>query len=231
MTGTLPSSIVAGISFIGRGGGPVKGLAGFKKGRHTLPDAANASTQAFLGKICGQELSADAEKLFQAVRTGLGYKRKEITLGVTSPNAMLTAKDFTVEIGYALEESAPARYVITTTLRDLKNADLARTDEFTQIFTARFSEVSFALRQGASVASMIDVIEALDGEGGLEVSYPSDYRECLISVEGVDAQVRCAGTSLEIVFPRAAAPRDLMKGFAAVRGAFNISREVEGMIG
>jgi hypothetical protein len=231
MTGELPSSIVAGISFVGRGGGLVKSLVGFKKGHHTLPDAANATTNAFLGKICAGELTAQAEKFFQAARTELGYKRKEISLTVASPSAVLTAKDFTLEIFYALEERAPERFAITSTLQHLKNAELARTDEFERVFAGMFSEVSFALRKGARVEAVIDVIEALGEEGGIAVSYPSDCSECIIQVPGVEAQVRCSGASLEIMFPRCGSPRDLIDGFAAIRKAFAISRELSGMIG
>lgn len=231
MTGELPSSIVASISFIGGGGGAVKTLSGFKKGHHTLPDAANPTTNAFLGKICAGELGAQAEKLFQSVRAGLSYRRKDLTLTVASPLAVLAAKDFTVEIAYALEETDPARYTVTTTLHDLKSAELARTEEFSAIFSGMFSIVAFALEKGASVEAMIDAIEALDGKGGLEVSYPSDYRECVIVVEGVEACVRCTGAALEIVFPRAGSPRELMDGFAAVRGAFEVSPKLAGMVG
>src|SRR4051812_1062528 len=103
----LPSRIVAGISFVGRGGGVGKNLSGFKKSHHTVPDAANATTNAFLGKLCETELSEEAEKLFQELRVALDYKRKDIALTVTSPLAMLGAKDFTVEIFYALEERDP----------------------------------------------------------------------------------------------------------------------------
>ena len=70
----------------------MKLLAGFRKGHHTLPDAANAVTNAFLGKICETELAAEAERLFQDARVGLEYKRKDIALAVTSPTAVLTTK-------------------------------------------------------------------------------------------------------------------------------------------
>jgi hypothetical protein len=230
MADTIPSTIVAGISFIGRGSGAVKALPGFKKGHHTLPDAANAVTNAFLGKICEPELAADAEKIFQAVRAGLGYKRKEVSLSVASPLAVLTAKDFVLEIFYALEEAAPDRYAVTTTLHSLKTGDLVRSGEFDQIFAAKFTELSFLLKKGARVEAIIDVIEALEGEGGLGVSYPSDCRECVINVAGVDARVRCSGASLEMIFPRAGSPGELLDGFAAVRGAFAASRELSGMM-
>jgi hypothetical protein len=223
MTGELPSSIIAGISFIGRSGGLVKSLDGFKKGHHTVPDAANAVTNAFLGKIGEGELAAQAEKLFQDAR-------KDVALTVAAGAAVLVARDFTVEICYALEDADPARYTVTTTLRGLKNADLAQTEEFAGVFHGSFTEIALALKKGAKVEAIVDVIEALDGAGGLAVSYPSDCRECTVSVEGVDASVRCTGAALELVFPRAGSPRELMAAFAAVRGAFSVSRVLAGLL-
>ena len=231
MPDEIPSSVIAEISFIGRGGGAVKALGGFKKSHHTIPDAANATTNAFLGRICEPELAAEAERLFQDVRAALGYKRKDISLSLTSPLAALSAKDFTVEIFYALEEDAPARYLVTTTLRELRSANLARTEEFARVFINRFSEISFALKKGVRVEAVIDAIEALEGEGGLKVEYPSDYGDCTISVAGIDAIVRCTGAALEIVFPRAGSPAELIDAFAAVRGAFRINKTLAGLIG
>lgn len=226
----LPSRVIAGISFIGRGGGWVKDLAGFKKGHHTLPDAANATTNAFLGKICERELGDEAEKLFQQVRTALDYKRKDVALSVTSPLAMLGAKDFSVEIFYALEEREPARYAVTTTLRGVMSAELVRRAEFAQIFAGRFTEISFALKKGVRVEAVIDAIEELDRDDGLTVTYPSDYRDCTIAVGGVDAVVRCTGASLEMVFPRAGGPAELIAAFVAVRESFRISKGLSGLI-
>lgn len=231
MAQDLPSDIIAGISFVGRSGGAVKTLAGFRKGHHTVPDAASAVTQAFLGKICAAELGGETEDLFQRARTGLGYKRKDLGVSLTPPTAVLSAKDFTVDFSYALDERDPSRYVVTRMLHGLRSAELARTDEFAAIFAGAFSEISFGLKKGARVEAVIDLIEHLDGEGGLAVDYPADCRECMIRVTGVAAAVRCTGAALEMVFPRAGSPGDLMVEFAAVRGAFAVSRELAGMIG
>src|ERR1035437_818232 len=92
------SAFVQHVRFVGRAGGLVKALQGFKKSHHTVPDAVNAATSAFLAKLCAEELAEEAERFFQGARTTFGYKRKEITLDVTSPNAMLSAKDFTFEL-------------------------------------------------------------------------------------------------------------------------------------
>lgn len=209
----------------------MKSLAGFRKGRHTVPDAANVATNAFLGRLCASELAEEAEQWFQRVRGALGYKRRELSLGMTSPMATLVARDFTLELCYALEEHDPGRYVTTTILRDLRDAALARTDPFAGLFAGRFNEISFALRKAARVEAIIDAIEALDGERGMAVSYPSDCHECVISVEGVDAQVRCTGSALDLVFRRAGAPAELIDAFAEVREAFQISKPLAGLIG
>jgi hypothetical protein len=223
---SLPSTIIAGIGFTGRTGSAVKALRGFKKGRHSVPDVANATTNAFLGKICAGELGEQAEAMFQRVRSGLGYKRRDVTLELTAPVAVLAAKDFTVEISYALEAANPARYLVTRLMHSLRSGELAQTEEFAGIFAAMFSEITFSLKKGAQVEAVIDLIEALDEEAGLAVNYPADCRECMISVEGVDAQVRCTGATLDMVFPHAGSPRELIAGFAAVRGAFAVSREL-----
>jgi len=230
MPDAIPSKIIADIRFIGRSGGVVKSLSGFRKKHHTLPDAANAVTNAFLGKLCAGELEEEAEKIFQAVRTGLGYKRKDVTLTLTSPQAVLTAKDFAFEILYELDPAAPAEFAITQTLLDLRDGDLARTAAFNAIFGGMFSELSFTLRKGARVEAVIDAIEGLEDNAAMRVDYPSDCRDCTISVEGVDAQVRCTGASLDMVYPRAGSPQELLEQFAAVRSAFRLSKVLAGMV-
>ena len=231
MPADLPSHVVSAISFVGRSGGAIKTLSGFRKPQHSVPDAANAATTAFLAKICANELGEEAEAVFQSVRTGLGYKRKDIALSIASPLATLAARDFSLELAYAIDESDPARYRVTTTLRELHDVALSRTEAFGQIFAARFSEIEFALQKGVRVEAVIDAIEALDGENGLTVTYPSDYRDCIIRVEGVDAQVRCTGATLDVIFARNAAPAELIDAFADVRTAFQISKVLSGLIG
>lgn len=231
MAGAFTEEVIAGISFIGRDSGAVKQLDGFKKGHHTIPDAANAVTNAFLAKICAPEVEARAEALFQSVRTGLGYKRRDVSLELGPATAVLVARDFTVEIGYALEPADPARYAITQTLLQLKSGDLAQTDEFSAIFAGMFSEISFALKRSAPVELVIDAIEDLDDAHGLAVDYPADCSECTIAVKGVTAEVRFTGATLDLVFPGAGSPRELIAEFERVRGAFAVSKELGTLIG
>jgi hypothetical protein len=219
-----PHQFVSRVSFIGRTQGAVKTLPGFKKQHHTVPDAVNAATTAFLGKLCATELAAEGERFFQQAKTALGYKRADLTLEVTSPVALLATKDFSLELAYALEPADPARYAITRTLQSLRHGELLERPEFNELFAAKFSGILFGLTKGTRVEAVIDAVESGAGEGGLTVSYPSDCRQCVLAVEGVAAEVICDGATLELRFPQTGAPRELVEAFAAVRAAFALTK-------
>jgi hypothetical protein len=120
---------------------------------------------------------------------------------------------------------------VTTTLRELRELEVARGEAFSRIFAGMFSEISLSLQKGARVEAVIDVIEGLNREGGISVNYPSDYRDCVIRVEGVDADVRCTGASLDLIFPRSGSPAELIDAFASVREAFQISKALRALVG
>lgn len=219
------SAFVQHVRFVGRAGGLVKTLGGFKKSHHTVPDAVNAATSAFLGKLCADELAADAEKFFQLARSTFGYKRKDISLEVASPNSVLSAKDFTFELTYALDEADPASYTVVRSLHGLRSTDFAATDECETVFAQQFSELVFVLTKGAPVEAVIDAVEGLEGDDALKVEYPSDCRDCTLVVADVSATVRFDGSELAMVFPRSGSPRELLDAFVAVRDAFALTKK------
>lgn len=227
------SAYISQVQLIGRAGGFVKNLQNFDKKRHDVPDSVNPATQAFLARLCSNELAEEAEAIFQNTRAALRYKRKDISLDVTSPAAVLSARDFTYEIAYSLSESAPSEYAISRTLHSLRSGELIHLEEFDTLFSGQFSSIAFALRKGVRVEAVIDAIESLDesesasptgSRPALRVDYPSDCSHCVLRVEGIEAEVICEGATLEMRFPRSGSPRELIEAFAAVRAAFNLTR-------
>ena len=214
---------IARVSLVGRGSGLVKNLAGFRKQHHTVPDGVNPATVAFFAKLCAPELAEEAEDLFQRARTGFGYKRTELSLDVASPAAVLTARDFTCEIAYALEKANPAAYEVTRTLHSLADGAAVR-PELNTLFAGAFSGLVFAMVKGVKVEAVIDAVEARDTADGLTVTYPSDCRHCVLAVAGVSAEVICDGATLEMRFARSGSPAELIEAFAAVRSAFALSK-------
>lgn len=226
------NTYIQGIRFSGQHTGAVKFLRGFTKGRHTVPDAVNATTLAFLGKLCAEELGEEAEALFQLARKACDYKRKDLSLDLSPPSALLTAKDFSLQITYGFQEDDPSTYTLTWSLDGFTELDFLRGEACRELFTGRFTELVFNLTKGASVESVIDAVEALDSED-LRVDYPSDYDHCLLSVPGLDAQVRFNGAELAMIFPSGAAPADLLDGFLLVRKAFALAKDspLSGLLG
>lgn len=236
-----PRTFISQVSLVGRSEGAFKALRGFDRKRHTEPDAVNQATSSFLAKLCTPELAEVAEAFFQRARSALAYKRKDIALDVTSPLAVLSAKDFTLEIAYALDPVDPASITITRTLHSIKNGDLLRVAEFDALFAGQFTAIAFALKKGVRVEAVIDAVEALaaaEDEAGntdvggnaveagrLRVNYPSDCSQCTLTVAGVGAAVVCDGATLEMRFDKAGSPRELVEAFAAVRKAFALTKD------
>jgi len=216
---------VSRLSLVGRTSGLVKNLSGFRKQHHTVPDAVNPATTAFLGKLCAGDLAEEAEQFFQRSKAAFGYKRAELTLEVTSPVAVLTSRDFTFELAYELEQANPAGYEVSRTLHSLRTGVRADQPGFDELFAALFTGLVFGLGKGVKVEAVIDAVEALDGKNDLTVSYPSDCRHCVLRVKDVAAEVICDGATLEMRFPRPGSPAELVEAFAAVRSAFALTKD------
>lgn len=223
-TAKTDNAFIARVHLVGRSTGWVKNLTGFKKQHHTVPDAVNAATEGFLAKLCATELAEEAEQFFQRAKAAFGYKRTELSLDVGSPAAVLTAKDFTLEIAYALQPDDPASYGVTRTLHSLNEREGVAQPALNELFAGSFSGIVFNLAKGVSVEAVIDAVEARGGKDGLAVDYPSSCALCVIRVDGVDAEVVCDGGTLEMRFPRAGSPEELVSAFVAVRAAFSLSR-------
>ena len=217
-----PGKYIAQISLTGRTEGAVKSLGGFRKQHHTVPDAVNVATSAFLAKLCATELAEESEGLFQRAKAALGYRRADLALEVTSPTAVLTAKDFTLEIAYSLKADDPGRYEVVRTLHSLCDADLVARVDFNELFEDRFTGIVFGLAKAVKVEAVIDAVEA--GAGGLRVHYPSDCRHCVLEVDGVPAEVICDGLTLEMRFTRPGSPAEMVAAFAAMRSAFALTK-------
>lgn len=228
-----PRSFISQVSLVGRGAGAVKALRGFDKSRHTVPDTVNHATTGFLAKLCAPELTAEAEALFQRAKAAMAYKRKDLTLDVASPQAVLVARDFTLELLYALDESDPGAFGLTRTLHSVRNASLLDVAEFDGLFAGQFSSIHFMLAKGVRVEAVIDAVEALDDEAGLRVDYPSDCRSCTLTVAEVDAAVVCDGATLEMQFTRSGSPKELVLAFGAARQAFALTKDkaLAGLLG
>ncbi|RME70516.1 MAG: hypothetical protein D6781_06140 [Verrucomicrobia bacterium] len=220
MTATTEDSALPPIVIHGATSGRVRTLPGFHKKTHREPDAVNPATLAFLARLCADELADEGERLFQEIRAALGYRRRDISLAVDSPSALLTTRDFTFEITYTLAETDPATYLVSRNLSGLRRAAVVQHDAFNTIFAGLFTSLIFPLGRRLAVEDLIDCIEDLGPDAAMRVDYPSDCRDCTIRIRGIPASVVCDGATLELRFEQAGSPRDLLEAFDRARRAF-----------
>ncbi|MBK1878168.1 hypothetical protein [Pelagicoccus mobilis] len=206
---------VSSLAIVGRTRGEVRRLAAFDKKRHTVPDRACGATQAFLEKLCEEELSEEAEALFQSARERFGYKRREISLNVDSGFARLETKDFALELRYELDEEEPSEYVVETSVREVASRDLLESEAFNASVGSRFDCLRCGLAGGVSVESVIDAVEE-EESGELSVDYPSDCSHCVVKIEGIAGEVFVDGVVLEVRCGKKASAGRLMESFERI---------------
>lgn len=188
---------VSSVAILGRTRGEVRRLPAFDKKRHSVPDRVCQATQAFLEKLCEEQLAEEAEALFQASREQFGYKRREISLSVGSGFARLETKDFALELRYELAEDDPADYIVETCVRDVASRELMESASFSVAIGRRFDRLRCGLAGRVSVESVIDAVED-DESGETSVAYPSDCSHCTVAIDGLAGEVFVDGGALEV---------------------------------
>lgn len=210
---------VSSLAIVGRTRGEVRRLAGFDKKRHTVPDRVCAATQAFLEKLCEEELTEEAEGLFQAAREHFSYKRREISLSVGSGFARLETKDFALELRYELDEEDPGDYVIETSVKDVASRDLLESAPFNASVGRRFDRLRCTLSGQVSVEAVIDAVED-EASGATSVDYPSDCSSCTVTIEGIAGEVFVDGVVLEVRYGKLTSAEVLMDTFECIGAEF-----------
>ncbi len=211
------TDILGSSSFEGTVSGQVKQLSGFKKGIHRVPEMVNDTTNRFLAKICETDLVEMSESLYQRLRAGLNYKRRDLNLSIESPVALLSGKEFTFEILYGLASKAPSTYQMITTLSGLNHVGILKSTVFNEICHGLFSRFSYGLTDAVQIEEVIDAIEAYS-KPGIRVEYPSDCRECFVFLEGFSGHIQFTRFSLDILLCTKSSPKTFLGGFESLRG-------------
>ncbi|MDQ8202421.1 hypothetical protein [Pelagicoccus sp. SDUM812003] len=207
------------LTLVGKVWGELRRLSAFDKKRHTVPDKVTPVTQGFLERLCEEELTEDAEELFQAARQQFGYKRKEISLDVGAGYGRLECKDFLLELRYELDEEDPSRYSLETSVTPLASRDLLESEAFAAAVGSRFDRLRCGLSGKVSVESVIDAVEE-EESGDLSVDYPSDCRHCTVAIDGVAAEIFLDGAILEVRFGKLVTAGSLLAAFESVSERF-----------
>ena len=227
---TPPTAEVRNVHLLGSKPGNVKNLPGFRKGFHkvpaTLPDTMY---ERQFGAMAEPDLDRLARDLFERLRAGRGYKRKEINLNLGSPNATLTTTDFTLDLLYTLDADDPGDCLLTHDLHTIRDIGAFADGSLNEVFAGVFNRVSFSFAQSIDMEDLIDELEDAPG-GAASLRYPPDCSECVIQLPGFMGTVRVTARELEVVSPAGASPAELVKAFVDASAVLAANPTLERLI-
>jgi hypothetical protein len=199
--------------------GRVKELAGFQK-THTVPDRVRPATERFVASIARDDLQADLDAVYAAVREHLGYKRKDVTLTpATDGTGSLRTPEFDYLVTVALAEDDPAAVVWRREVTHLRSPELLRRPAFQAAFGNAFQALSFEYAEPLDVAGLVDRLED-EPPAGVRVRCAADGTWCELHLAGFPGTVRVARDRLDIIGRRLGRAGSLWTAFEAFQNLF-----------
>ncbi len=211
-----PSSTEASNThLVGTRPGNVKSLLGFRKGVHKIPAILpDVMYERQFASISAPDIEKLGLELFEKLRAARGYKRKEINLNVSSPDATLTTTDFTLDLSYSPDPEDPGDYRLTYDLHSIRDITIFADGSLDAVFTGVFNRVALTFTEPTSVEDLIDELEEKPGASS-DLRYPPDCSEVVMQLPGLVGQVRVTAREFEVVSPAGTSPAGLVKSFVA----------------
>src|SRR5947209_5591533 len=154
----------------------VKDLPGFRK-THTVPDRLNAATARFLATVAADDMKADRDAVYAAVRQHFGLKRRQVAAGAAEGGVSVRTPDFEYTCEVTLAADDPARAVWRRQVVPLRGLDVLRQPEFHAAFGPLLTTLSFEYADPLDVEGLVDAIED-DAPPGVAVRCAADGSWC-----------------------------------------------------
>ena len=169
-------------------GGLVRNLRGFAKG-HEVPARANQAARKFVARLAAEEIKADLDQTFQAVRDAFGFKRRELEASSDGGTGYLRTPYFEYRVQVELDSSDPKTIYWYREIVALRDFTLIGRPEFRSAFGSTFDVLVLEFRKPIDVLRLIDRIEG-DARAGVRVICPSDAAWCEIVLNGFRGAIR-----------------------------------------
>jgi hypothetical protein len=198
----------------------VKDLTGFQK-THTVPDRVRPATERFAAAVAHDDIQADLDAVYAAVREHLGYKRKDVTLTPATEGAgSLRTPDFDYRVTVALVEDDPSRVVWRRDVTNFRRSDVLHRREFQRAFGNAFQVLSFEYAKSLDVAGLVDRFEDAPATG-VRIRCAADGSWCEVELAGFPGTLRVEGNRLDVLALRIAGAGALWAAFEAFQRLFS----------
>jgi hypothetical protein len=207
------------IVFRGESRGKVKDLSGFQKS-FKLPESATPSSQKWIYRLAADNLKAEVEVTYNALREQLGFKRKDLesTIGAEGIGFVRTPS-FDYSVSVSLDPDDPSSVIWRREVSQVSDGDVLRSEGFRKVFGGRLDTLLFDFEKPIDVEELVDRIED-DPPPGVKVRVASDGSACDVTVQGFAGQVHVERSSLQVEGPPGLTPESLVEQFFAFQSRF-----------
>jgi hypothetical protein len=207
------------IVFRGETRSKVKDLSGFQKS-FKLPESATPSAQKWIYRLAMDDLKAEVDGTYNALREQLGFKRKDLesTIGAEGIGFLRTPS-FDYSVSVSLDPDEPSSVTWRREVSQISDAEVLRSDSFRKVFGGRLETLQFDFEKPIDLEELIDRIED-DPPPGVKVRVASDGSTCDVTVQGFAGRVHVERSSLRVEGPPGLTPESLVEQFFAFQRRF-----------
>lgn len=163
----------------------VKSLSGYRK-FHRLPDRVNAGSCAFVGELASEDVKADVDAVYTAVREGLGYKRRDVEGSADRGSGLVRTPDFEYSVSVDLCDDDPTTLVWRREVAGIREPKVVLDRPFQRIFAEKFDTLVFEFTRPFDLEAWVDHIEE-EAPERVEVAAPATARRATSAWRGFSA--------------------------------------------
>lgn len=190
--------------------GEVKSLSGFIS-RHRVPDTVNEATEDFVKRIASEDIKAEAEYYFQAIKKAFGYDRRDIKVDINPSEGLATinCKDFELGISIYQNPDKPSKYILSIDAWRFESSEILLSEPFNEVFSDTFTEIKFETKSDINITELIDTIESKKDKN-IKLEYLSGYTHCKIYIEGLKEHIEIEHGGISLVSDTSLEPKELV---------------------
>jgi hypothetical protein len=205
----------------------VKSLSGYRK-FHRLPDRVNASSQKFVADLAAEDLKADVDAYYAAVREHLGYKRRDVEASCDRGSGLVRTPDFDYGVSVALADDDPTTVVWRREVAGIRNPEVVLGPAFAAVFGDLFDTLVFEFVRPFDLEAWVDRVEE-EVPPGVKVRCASDCSTCDVTVAGFAGVIRLRGDRVEVQGRKAPNSKGLVEAFLQFQDLFAGQRDLEAL--
>jgi hypothetical protein len=205
----------------------VKSLSGYRK-YHRLPDRVNASGQKFVADLAAEDVKADVDAYYSAIREHLAYKRRDVESSADQGSGFVRTPDFEYSVRVEMAPDDPTMAVWHREVAGIRNPEVILGKAFAAVFGGLFDTLFFEFTQPFDLETWVDRLEEEVPEG-VKVRCASDCSSCDLTVAGFSGVIRLRPDRVEIQGGKAPTSKGLVEAFLQFQDRFAGRRDLQAL--